>query len=94
MLPSAYSAEQAIEPTVYQLDEDPIAALRATLHACDLPMLDALSRRERKSDLGRAARALVLALRLELDAAAQLLESKGEDERPRGSPEIALALAP
>jgi len=74
VLPSAYSAEQASEPTVYQLDEDPIAAFRATLHACDLPMLDALSRREREGDLGRAARALVLALRLELDAAAQLLE--------------------
>ena len=77
MPPSAYfDAQQGAMnvPRVTRLDDDPAAALRETLHACDLPMLDALGRRERDNDLGRAARAIVLAMRLEIDAAAQLLE--------------------
>ncbi len=77
MPPSSYFAHAspaAAMPRISHLDEEPIAALRATLHACDLAMLDALSRRERDDDLGRAAHAIVLGLRLEIDAAAELLD--------------------
>ena len=48
--------------------------LRETLRHLDLPMLDALARRERGNATGRVARAVALALRLELDAAALILE--------------------
>lgn len=51
-----------------------VEALRETLRHLDLPMLDALARRERGNPIGRIARAVALALRLELDAAALILE--------------------
>jgi serine/threonine protein kinase len=57
-----------------RLDADPLRALRETLHALDIPLLEALARRERGSELGRVARSLALAMRLELDAAAVLLD--------------------
>ena len=53
---------------------DGVVALRETLRHLDLPMLDALARRERGNPIGRIARAVALALRLELDAAALILE--------------------
>lgn len=56
------------------LPADGVAALRETLRHLDLPMLDALARRERGNPIGRIARAVALALRLELDAAALILE--------------------
>lgn len=52
----------------------PELALVETLRHLDLAMLDALARRERGSVPGRVARALALSLRLELDAAALVLE--------------------
>jgi len=57
-----------------QLPAAPTAALGEVLGALDLPMLDALARRERGAPLGRVVRAIALATRLELDAAALLLE--------------------
>ena len=57
-----------------RLSEAPIPALRETLYALDLAMTDAFARRERGSEIGRIARAIALALRLELDAAALILE--------------------
>jgi serine/threonine-protein kinase len=56
------------------LPSDGVAALRETLRHLDLPMLDALARRERGNAIGRIARAVALSLRLELDAAALILE--------------------
>jgi serine/threonine-protein kinase len=56
------------------LPQDPSTALFDVLSALDLPMLDALARRERGNAMGRIARAVSLALRLELDAAALILE--------------------
>lgn len=56
------------------LPGDGVVALRETLRHLDLPMLDALARRERGNAIGRIARAVALALRLELDAAALILE--------------------
>jgi hypothetical protein len=56
------------------LPNDGVVALRETLRHLDLPMLDALARRERGNPIGRIARAVALALRLELDAAALILE--------------------
>ena len=56
------------------LPVDGVVALRETLRHLDLPMLDALARRERGNPIGRIARAVALALRLELDAAALILE--------------------
>lgn len=56
------------------LPPDGFVALRETLRHLDLPMLDALARRERGNATGRIARAVALALRLELDAAALILE--------------------
>lgn len=61
-------------PRLTTLPADPIAALRDTLRHLDLPMLDALARRERGGVAGRTARAVSLAMRLELDAAALVLE--------------------
>ncbi len=61
-----------------RLDSDPLAALRTTVHALDLPMIEALARRERGTEIGRVARALSLGLRLEIDAAALVLEPLGE----------------
>jgi eukaryotic-like serine/threonine-protein kinase len=56
------------------LPENGTDGLRETLRHLDLPMLDALARRERGNAIGRVARAVALALRLELDAAALILE--------------------
>ncbi|HSO37888.1 MAG TPA: serine/threonine-protein kinase, partial [Labilithrix sp.] len=56
------------------LPESGVDGLRDTLRHLDLPMLDALARRERGNATGRVARAVALALRLELDAAALILE--------------------
>jgi len=56
------------------LPESGADGLRETLRHLDLPMLDALARRERGNATGRVARAVALALRLELDAAALILE--------------------
>jgi eukaryotic-like serine/threonine-protein kinase len=64
-------------PRLTSLPPDGIAALRETLRHLDLPMLDALARRERGNAIGRIARAVALALRLELDAAALILEPLG-----------------
>jgi len=61
-------------PRLTSLPADGIVALRETLRHLDLPMLDALARRERGNPTGRIARAVALALRLELDAAALILE--------------------
>jgi hypothetical protein len=57
-----------------RLARDPSVALVETLHSLDLAMVDALARRERGSLIARIARAVALALRLELDAAALILE--------------------
>jgi serine/threonine-protein kinase len=57
-----------------RLAKDPTVALTETLSALDLAMIDALARRERGSTFARLARAVALALRLELDAAALILE--------------------
>ena len=57
-----------------RLARQPIEALIGTLAALDLAMLDALARRERGSTFARVVRAVALALRLELDAAALILE--------------------
>ncbi len=59
------------------LPENGVDGLRDTLRHLDLPMLDALARRERGNATGRVARAVALALRLELDAAALILEPLG-----------------
>ena len=56
------------------LPENGVDGLRETIRHLDLPMLDALARRERGNPVGRVARAVALALRLELDAAALILE--------------------
>jgi len=56
-----------------KLDADPITAPRTTLHAMDLSALDALARRDRGREIGRVARAIALAMRLEIDAAALVL---------------------
>jgi serine/threonine-protein kinase len=57
-----------------RLAVEPLSALRETIQALDVAMLDALARRERGSTVGRISRAVSLALRLELDAAALILE--------------------
>lgn len=57
-----------------RLPTDAGAALVETIHSLDLAMIDALARRERGSTTSRVARAVALALRLELDAAALILE--------------------
>jgi len=56
------------------LPENGADGLRETLRHLDLPMLDALARRERGNATGRVARGVALALRLEIDAAALILE--------------------
>ncbi len=67
-------AVPAPPPRVYEIDDVPEKALSESLATMDMAMLDALSRRERKGTFGRVIRALVLTLRLDLDAAALLLE--------------------
>lgn len=61
-------------PRLSTLPADAFEALRDTLRHLDLPMLDALARRERGGVPGRIARGVSLAMRLELDAAALVLE--------------------
>jgi serine/threonine protein kinase len=56
------------------LPADGALGLRETLRHLDVAMLDALARRERGNAIGRVARACALSLRLELDAAALILE--------------------
>jgi serine/threonine-protein kinase len=60
-----------------RLPLDPNDALFEAVRALDVAMIDALARRERGSNVGRVARALALALRLELDASALILEPIG-----------------
>jgi serine/threonine-protein kinase len=61
-------------PRLTVLPTDPIEGLRETLRHLDLPMLDALARREKGGIAGRIARSVSLVMRLELDAAALVLE--------------------
>ncbi len=68
------SVRPSSPPRLTTLPPDGLVALRETLRHLDLPMLDALARRERGNQLGRIARGVALALRLELDAAALILE--------------------
>ncbi|AKU93437.1 Serine/threonine protein kinase PrkC, regulator of stationary phase [Labilithrix luteola] len=56
------------------LPPDPSEGLFEVLYHLDLAMLDAFARRERGNANGRIARATALVLRLELDAAALILE--------------------
>ena len=82
--PRAFSAAPAVSrtlstrpppaPRLRALPENGADGLRETLRHLDLPMLDALARRERGNATGRVARGVALALRLELDAAALILE--------------------
>jgi serine/threonine-protein kinase len=76
-----------------RLDPDGTRALASTLHNLDLPMLDALARRERGSEASRVARALTLGLRLEIDAAALVLEPVS-DHGPGAHALAACVLAP
>ncbi len=76
-----------------RLDPDGGHALAAALHTLDLPMLDALARRERGAETSRAARALTLGFRLEIDAATMLLEPLAE-RGPTAHAVSACVLAP
>ncbi len=70
--PSAYGGRR-----LSRLPRDPVAALVESIHALDVAMIDALARREARATgaaMARTARAVALALRLELDAAALILE--------------------
>ncbi len=69
---------------IFALPEDPLEAFDRALGAIDIPMLDALARRERDGDVGRVARAVTLALRLELDAAGVLIEPRLSNPLARG----------
>ncbi|MDB4944581.1 MAG: Serine/threonine protein kinase PrkC, regulator of stationary phase [Labilithrix sp.] len=71
---SRLARREAAPPRLSALSDDAAIALRETLGHLDMPMLDALARRERGQALGRLARAVALALRLELDAAALIVE--------------------
>ncbi|HEY8078185.1 MAG TPA: protein kinase [Labilithrix sp.] len=70
--PSSFRPPPA--PKLNTLPTDGVTALRETIRHLDLAMLDALARRERGQLVGRVARGVALALRLELDAAALILE--------------------
>jgi serine/threonine-protein kinase len=78
MPPPGYQRPTLGTMRMSRLDADPLAALRTTVHALDLPMIEALARRERGTEIGRVARALSLGLRLEIDAAALVLEPLAE----------------
>lgn len=78
MPPPSYQRPTLGTMRMSRLDADPLAALRTTLHALDLPMIEALARRERGTEIGRVARALSLGLRLEIDAATLVLEPLAE----------------
>jgi hypothetical protein len=71
---SARSAATPVAVRLTHLHADATAALKQALSALDFAMLDALGRRERGTELGRVARAIGLAFRLELEAAALVLE--------------------
>jgi serine/threonine-protein kinase len=64
-------------PRLTTLPAAGIDGLRETLRHLDLAMIDALARRERGNPIGRIARGCALALRLEIDAAALILEPLG-----------------
>lgn len=69
---------RAVSPVAVRLTHlhaDANAALKQALNALDFAMLDALGRRERGTELGRVARGIALAFRLELEAAALILEA-------------------
>ncbi len=72
--PLAHSVHPATPVRLTRLPDEGERALLIALDALDLPMLEALGRRERGTDVGRVARAISLTLRLELDAAAVVLE--------------------
>jgi serine/threonine-protein kinase len=71
----------------------PADAFEAALSALELPMLDALARREKEGPFGTLARAAALALRLELDEAARVLEPLAESE-PLAAAVLACLVAP
>ncbi len=58
---------------LWSLDRDPLTAFTRALQDLDLPMLDALGRRERGTEIGAVAKAVAAALRLDLRGAAELL---------------------
>jgi serine/threonine protein kinase len=72
--PAPLPAIAAPPPRLYSVSDTPERALSDVVGALDMAMLDAISRRERSSAFGRILRALALTLRLDLDAAALLLE--------------------
>jgi len=76
--PPPYSRPPLGTMRMSRLADDAVRALTTTLHALDVPMLEALARRERGSEIGRVARALSLGLRLEIDAATLVLEPFSE----------------
>ncbi len=73
-VPPRSSLRPAPAPKLNTLPADALTALRETIRHLDIAMLDALARRERGQLIGRVARAVALSLRLELDAAALILE--------------------
>jgi serine/threonine-protein kinase len=76
-IPPPDVAEKTYVARVHRLPPDPLAAFELALGALDIPCLEAVARRHRGAgDVGRVARALALALRLELDAAAMVLEPR------------------
>lgn len=79
--PSRRGSARASAPParLTRLADDADLALVETLAYLDLSMLDALARRERTTSMGRIARATALAFRLELDAAALILEPLGAE---------------
>ena len=74
--PPEDAAAKTYAARVYALPQEPLEAFEVALAALDLPSLEAVARGNRKGDVGRVARALALALRLELDAAALVLEPR------------------
>jgi serine/threonine-protein kinase len=73
-VPPRSSLRPAPAPKLNTLPPDALTALRETIRHLDVAMLDALARRERGQLIGRVARAVALSLRIELDAAALILE--------------------
>ena len=90
-MPPPYARPTLGTARLSRLDPDGTRALASTLHNLDLPMLDALARRERGSEASRVARALTLGLRLEIDAASLVIES---DRGPAAHALAACVLAP
>ncbi|MEO6419253.1 MAG: serine/threonine-protein kinase, partial [Polyangiaceae bacterium] len=73
--PTSRGAVSPVAVRLTHLDADATGALKQALNALDFAMLDALGRRERGTELGRVARGIALAFRLELEAAALILEA-------------------